>query len=246
MNKTAIEYVDVTWNPVTGCLHGCDYCYAKRLAETRLRDVYTDGITMPVPSNSRCWDEPFAPRFWSDRLSQPTPRQKPKRVFVCDMGDLFGKWVPDSIIEQVLAKCREAWQHTYLFLTKNPGRYAQIPLDWWPPNTWLGASTDTAVRMRAWLRILAGGFSPNATDYTFIPLKVWASAEPLRENIAVNLRGADLGLLDWLVIGGVTRQQKPLLETYWADVLWETAKDSGVPLFVKDNLAIGWRKQEIP
>jgi protein gp37 len=32
MNKSKIEWCDYTWNPVTGCLHGCDYCYAKRIA----------------------------------------------------------------------------------------------------------------------------------------------------------------------------------------------------------------------
>lgn len=32
MNKTKIEWADSTWNPVTGCLHGCEYCYARRIA----------------------------------------------------------------------------------------------------------------------------------------------------------------------------------------------------------------------
>lgn len=33
MLKTKIEWADSTWNPVTGCLHGCEYCYARRIAE---------------------------------------------------------------------------------------------------------------------------------------------------------------------------------------------------------------------
>ena len=32
MNKTKIDWADSTWNPVTGCLHGCVYCYAKGIA----------------------------------------------------------------------------------------------------------------------------------------------------------------------------------------------------------------------
>ncbi len=32
MNKTKIEWCDSTWNPVTGCRHGCEYCYAKHMA----------------------------------------------------------------------------------------------------------------------------------------------------------------------------------------------------------------------
>ena len=31
--KTKIDWADATWNPVTGCLHGCEYCYARRIAE---------------------------------------------------------------------------------------------------------------------------------------------------------------------------------------------------------------------
>lgn len=33
MDKTKIDWCDSTWNPVTGCLHGCEYCYARRIAE---------------------------------------------------------------------------------------------------------------------------------------------------------------------------------------------------------------------
>lgn len=33
MDKTKIDWADASWNPVTGCLHGCAYCYARRIAE---------------------------------------------------------------------------------------------------------------------------------------------------------------------------------------------------------------------
>lgn len=33
MNKTKIDWCDSTWNPVTGCLHGCEYCYARKIAK---------------------------------------------------------------------------------------------------------------------------------------------------------------------------------------------------------------------
>lgn len=33
MKKTKIDWCDATWNPVTGCLHGCEYCYARKIAE---------------------------------------------------------------------------------------------------------------------------------------------------------------------------------------------------------------------
>ena len=33
MNNTRIEWCDASWNPVTGCLHDCEYCYARRIAK---------------------------------------------------------------------------------------------------------------------------------------------------------------------------------------------------------------------
>ena len=32
MKDTKIEWANSTWNPVTGCLHNCPYCYARRIA----------------------------------------------------------------------------------------------------------------------------------------------------------------------------------------------------------------------
>ena len=31
--KTKIDWCDSSWNPVTGCLHGCEYCYARSIAK---------------------------------------------------------------------------------------------------------------------------------------------------------------------------------------------------------------------
>ena len=32
MNETKIDWAEMSWNPVTGCRHGCPYCYARRTA----------------------------------------------------------------------------------------------------------------------------------------------------------------------------------------------------------------------
>ena len=46
MNDTKIEWCDMTWNPVTGCLHGCEYCYAKKVAHRFDGKVFD---TSPLP-----------------------------------------------------------------------------------------------------------------------------------------------------------------------------------------------------
>lgn len=47
MNKTNIEWCESTWNPVTGCVHGCEYCYARqivnRFSTSNKCHTFTDG-----------------------------------------------------------------------------------------------------------------------------------------------------------------------------------------------------------
>lgn len=157
MKKTKIDWADSTWNPVTGCLHGCEYCYAKAIAnrfgwhanepDINERVLYEitvfDGKKQPYPFD-------FAPTFHQYRLGEPAAWTKPRTIFVCSMADLFGEWVPDEWIKQVFEACEAAPQHRYLFLTKNPARYMHlisngiIPEN--QPNFWFG-STATIPEM---------------------------------------------------------------------------------------------------
>jgi len=90
MNRTRIEWCDFTWNPVTGCYHGCDYCYARRIAHRFFPKTVG-----------------FNPYFWRDRLREPLALKKPARIFVCSMADLFGDWVPREWIEAVFETVRD-------------------------------------------------------------------------------------------------------------------------------------------
>lgn len=119
------SHVTETWNPVTGCLHNCRYCWARRFAK-RLRhiDKYRDGF---VP---KIHEKEFKRKF------------KGGLVFVSDMGDLFGKWVPEEWILKVLNHIRNFPETNFLFLTKNPERYEEF-LDHFPENVILGATIET-------------------------------------------------------------------------------------------------------
>ena len=94
MSKTRIEWADAVWNPVTGCTpvsEGCRNCYARRMAQ-RLRGRYG------YPKH-----EPFGVTCHEDRLLEPLRWRKPRRIFVCSMGDLFHKDVPADFIDRVWA-----------------------------------------------------------------------------------------------------------------------------------------------
>lgn len=138
MNKTKIDWCDSTWNPVTGCLHGCEYCYARNISERfkarelgefgeeKVNGNYIYELNSPLlqrTSNGACvksaYPYGFSPTLHRYRLNDYIGKQG-RNIFACSMADLFGSWVPDSWIEEVFVACEKAPQHNYLFLTKNP------------------------------------------------------------------------------------------------------------------------------
>jgi protein gp37 len=134
--KSAIEWTDATWNPVTGCTKvspGCKHCYAERLA-TRLRAMgsprYRNGFTTTVH-----WDQTELPFRWKQH----------RRIFVNSMSDLFHESVPDSLILKVFDVMQKANWHIFQVLTKRPERLAamanSLPVS---PNVWLGVSVESA------------------------------------------------------------------------------------------------------
>lgn len=159
-DRTKIDWADATWNPVTGCLHGCPYCYARRIAErfgsgivsgTRLHEL--DEPVREYIGNERYSAEPypydFDPTLHRYRLGEPQKWKKPRNIFVCSMADLFGDWVPDDWKIEVLKACAKAPQHRYLFLTKYPVGYAIWPTEEIPcadetrlftKNMWIGVT----------------------------------------------------------------------------------------------------------
>lgn len=115
MNRTKIEWAEVTWNPVTGCTPvspGCEHCYARRMA-TRFRGRFG------YPA-----DNPFRVTLHEDRVEEPLRWRRPQMVFVCSMGDLFHPEVPDQFIARVFGTMRYASHHTFMVLTKRPERMA--------------------------------------------------------------------------------------------------------------------------
>ncbi len=245
MNKTKIEWCDSTWNPVTGCLHNCEYCYAQKIAN---RFEGYDKITLPDISISKgrhVLEEPalkngkatpypfgFKPTFHKYLLEKPQSWKKPRTIFVCSMADLFGAWVPDEWIDEIFAACKAAPQHTYLFLTKNSKRYTalhyadKLPAKKEMSNIWLGATATNCEQIRA----LNLDKLPRYAN-TFL------SIEPLTEDIASELY-TELGSVMWLIIGAETgnRKNKIVPQKEWIDKICKTADYFNIPVFMKDSL----------
>ena len=249
MKKTKIDWADSTWNPVTGCLHGCEYCYARRIAERF-------GGASETSNNECCYecqwetegtgeihelDEPiydydhgrnapypfdFDPTFHRYRLGEPARWTKPRTIFVCSMADMFGDWVPDSWIEDVFDACENAPQHRYLFLTKNPKRYIELAKKGkLPGQHWYGYS---ATREDQLWRFHHADECPCINLFVSIePI-----LEPMRPGFSTHTPA------DWVIIGAETghRNGKVVPEKKWIDDILMECQYSGRPIFMKESL----------
>src|SRR5215212_3652904 len=121
-----------TWNPIAGCLHDCEWniagqraeCYAKTIAE-KFTAAYPDG---------------FAAYYWHPkRLPEPLKETEPAGIFPDSMSDLFGNWVQEEHLAQVLDVMRKASWHVFQTLTKNTIGYRRV--NNLPPNLWPGISS---------------------------------------------------------------------------------------------------------
>ena len=251
MDKTKIEWADATWNPVTGCFHGCEYCYARRIAERfapastpRLGDPGMEGackldsdagldtmleLEKPYKPEGRVIPYPmgFYPTLHKYRLDQPRKWKEPRTIFVCSMADLFGEWVWDEWIEAVFDACREAPQHRYLFLTKNPYRYQSLAYAGKLPeaeNFWYGSTTTGPSKPLFY----------SDWHHTFV------SIEPILEDFGVpdDPERCAAARTDWAIFGAETGQRadKVTPKAAWIENITQEYRRRGKPVFMKDSL----------
>jgi DNA repair photolyase len=116
-----------TWNPISGCLFNCNYCWARDLALTKLK-------------NSKRYSEGFRPRL--NETEFKAKFSNGELIFVSDMGDMFADFVSFEWIKQVFDHVRKFPEADFLFMTKNPNRYLEL-FPYIPENTILGVTIET-------------------------------------------------------------------------------------------------------
>jgi protein gp37 len=197
MNKTTIDWPWKplwTWNPVVGCKHGCSYCYARRMNQ---RFKY-------IPK----WEDP---QVFEERFDEPAYLKKPSNIFVGSMCDLFGAWVPRPWIREVIRVCERIPRHTFMFLTKNPARYAEFDF---PENCWLGVTATKWTDVIYWPWIHKSN-------------KKFLSAEPLLgEFLTTELKC----LFDLVIVGAMTGPGAVIPKKEWIDSIQHPN------IFYKDNI----------
>jgi protein gp37 len=213
--NSTIEWTDATWNPIRGCTKispGCTHCYAEVFAE-RFRGV---------PGHP--YEQGFDLRLVPGKLTEPFTWNKPKRVFVNSMSDLFHKDVPVDYIVDVCRVMQQANWHTYQILTKRSERLRdllkstlQSAAD--KPHIWWGVSVED--RKHGLPRIDHLREAPAMMRFL--------SIEPLLEDLGeINLAG-----IGWVIVGGESGHgARPMLKE-WVLAIRDQCVAAGVPLFFK-------------
>lgn len=209
-DRSAIEWTEATWNPVTGCSKvspGCAHCYAETFAE-RWRGV---------PGHP--YEQGFDLQLRPERLDQPHRWKQPRTIFVNSMSDLFHEAIPDEFVAEIFRVMTEADWHVFQILTKRHERLAELAQRLpWPPNVWVGVSIENR------------RFVHRADYLRTVPAAVrFISAEPLLGG----LDGLDLGGIDWLIAGGESGHRHRAMRVEWARDLRDRCVAEGVAFFFK-------------
>lgn len=254
MGKTKIGWATDVWNPVTGCSpvsSGCKNCYAARFAK-RLA--------------GRCGypaDEPFRVTLHPERLEEPLRWRKPRRVFVCSMGDLFHEDVPDEFIDRVLWTIRAAPEnHTFMILTKRPHRMPEFLEGWsrrnsgayiklasrFPLNVWLGVTAENQqvaneripilLQIPAAVRFVSVEPMLGPVDLTqWLMCEWYAGKEKEPRKGTINGKPMPVARLrprvDWVICGSETGPNRRPAKIEWIRNLRNQCVDAGVPFFLK-------------
>lgn len=264
--KTKIDWCDVSWNPVTGCLHGCEYCYARRIAErfggcwrldlpgdTSWRNFGESGLMGDYArhSNRKCHvlDEPEIECAVFDPPSGYRGKVKPYPYY---FDPTFHRYKLDE--PQHWKKPRT------IFVCSMADLFGE-----WVPDEWIEQvfeACEAAPQHRylfltknpqRYNDLMSGGKLPESENYWYggtrtgidgmreheaaMTENTFLSVEPLLAPIERETLNA-LELWGWIIVGAETgiRKGKITPKREWVNEIAEKCKASGTPLFMKESL----------
>lgn len=248
MNRSKIEWCDHTWNPITGCRHGCSYCYARTMTarfagDIRLNKMAKADYQLQKAADGDGYiyvlDKPmlnetgsplvypfgFEPTYHRYRMGILDKLKMGNNIFVGAMADMFAEYIPDEWIRDIINACIARPMHNYLFLTKNPKRYIQYGVPTEYKNMWYGATITSSADVYRIVSLAMEG-------------KSFVSIEPILGQFNVSDIEAICKVVNWIIIGAETgrRRNKVIPKKEWIDEIVEEADKAAIPVFMKDSL----------
>jgi protein gp37 len=231
VNKTRIDWCHYTWNPITGCRHGCSYCYARKIA-TRFK-------------GTKAFPNGFEPTWHPERLKEPLQVAERSRIFVCSMSDPFGDWVDPAWLDKMMDVMGSTHWQRFLLLTKAPQNIhrklyelteanplRELGGNDYLPNVWLGCTLTGA---------------PGESDPSWAMLELrhigwhtFVSVEPLLGPI----NPAWYSWAEWIIVGAQTNPDIPPKEEWLEPFSPSSGLLPDVPRFFKNSIAL-WQGHSV-
>ncbi len=208
--KSAIEWTESTWNPITGCTKisdGCKNCYAERMSK-RLKAMgqpnYINGFQVTLHEHV---------------LEYPLRWKKPQTIFVNSMSDLFHEKVPETFIFRIFDVMKQAHWHQFQILTKRSERLSELAQEIdWPENVWIGVSVEN------------GKVQTRIDDLRKVPAAIrFLSLEPLLGP----LEHLNLSNIDWVIVGGESGPGARQMKKDWVMDIKGQCIEQNTPFYFK-------------
>ena len=263
MKKTRIDWCDSTWNPVTGCLHGCEYCYARGIAN---RFAGCDKLSTYTPNCQATWRRVNPDSKPKDAIFEVDAQCPPINIFFdAKKQKVIRRIAPypwgfqPTLRRDKLSEPSNWKKPRTIFVCSMADLFGE-----WVPDEWIrevfeacGAAPQhrylfLTKNPARYIRLAKAGKLPGNENFWYGSTAVhdrmevyWAdeyntfvSIEPLLERFDCNGMSEANSFTDWIIIGAETgnRKGKVIPEKAWVDELTEYAKRSGVPVFMKESL----------
>lgn len=258
-HKSKIDWCTHTWNPVTGCLHGCEYCYARRFigrfqphpTERPMKDPDTGatGILREQDAPDGCYV-----------ISRPVK-----------LADETGAYVRSTPYPIGFAPTLHMATLNYPENRATPSRVFVSSMGdlfgGWVPDKWIEAVFDACKRAPQhiymfltknpdrYCKLANSGKLPREENFWYgttvthkgdpffggsIHYNTFLSIEPLMEDLEAGI--GSFGGARWIIVGAMTgpgsKDRQPRRE--WVENILETARLTHAAVFMKGNLARTW------
>ena len=258
MEKTKIEWCDSTWNPVTGCNHGCEYCYARRIAERfrgrgDLREAGTgfwlDKDSFEVSEGSGIYETKYAlttgerPKPFEPYNGNPTPYPFgfSPTLHRYRLGE-YEKKAGRTIFVCSMADLFGSWvpdswiEEVFAACEKAPQhRYLFLTKN---PQRYidLARAGKLPAKDNMWY-----GTTATTPDEHFFWGGAWhtfVSIEPILRDYSGEIRNMCDTFAQWVIVGAETGNRRGTVvpEASWIKEITKTCIESNITLFMKDSL----------
>lgn len=236
MQKSKIEWTDSTYNPIR-VKGGGFYCFKVSPACTH---CYAETMARRIAAMQHTTEQPYTNRLIfpevelnTEMLESWAKKTRAKKNFVSSMTDVFGEFVPDYMVFEILDAMLAAPKQIFQVLSKRAERAYKLITDWLmlrglkklPKNIWIGFSVEDQIRAEeriAWLLKIPA----------FIK---FLSCEPLLGLLNLKQAFNKKNGVKWVIVGGESgnkRTIRPML-TVWARFVRDQCEKARVPFFFK-------------